>query len=103
MTNMFRKSFEGADEVKTPDETHASVVKLGNVYVTKLILQPGWKWSECVKPVVGGDSCQASHVGVIIQGKLMCVHDDGSEVLAEAGDAYYFAPVMMAGWSVTSR
>ena len=92
MTNMFRKSFEDADEVKTPDKTHASVVKLGNVNVTKLILQPGWKWSECVKPVVGGDSCQAGHVAVIIQGKLMCVHDDGSEVLAEAGDAYYFAP-----------
>ena len=92
MTNMFRKSFEDADEVKTPDKTHASVVKLGNVNVTKLVLQPGWKWSECVKPVVGGDSCQAGHVGVIIQGKLMCVHDDGSEVLAEAGDAYYFAP-----------
>ena len=60
MTNMFRKSFEDADEVKTPDKTHASVVKLGNVNVTKLILQPGWKWSECVKPVVGGDSCQAA-------------------------------------------
>ncbi len=22
----------------------------------------------------------------------MCVHNDGTEVLAEAGDAYYFAP-----------
>lgn len=92
MTNMFRKSFDDADEVKTPDKTHAAVVKLGTVNVTKLELQPGWKWSECVKPVVGGDSCQAGHVGVIVQGKLMCVHDDGTEVLAEAGDAYHFAP-----------
>ena len=92
MTNMFRKSFDDADEVKTPDKTDTAVVKLGTVNVTKLELQPGWKWSECVKPVVGGDSCQAGHVGVIVQGKLMCVHDDGTEILAEAGDAYYFAP-----------
>ena len=92
MPNLFVKSFKDADEVKTPDKTHASVVKLGNVNATKVVLQPGWKWSECVKPVVGGDSCQAGHVGVIIQGSMKCTHDDGSEIVASSGDAYYFAP-----------
>ena len=92
MPNLFVKSFKDADEVKTPDKTHAAVVKLGNVNATKVVLQPGWKWSECVKPVVGGDSCQAGHVGVIIQGSMKCTHDDGSEIVASAGDAYYFAP-----------
>ena len=48
MTNLFVKSFKDADEVKTPDKTHAAVVKLGNVNATKVVLQPGWKWSECV-------------------------------------------------------
>jgi len=92
MPNLFVKSFKDADEVKTPDKTHAAVVKLGNVNATKVVLQPGWKWSECVKPVVGGDSCQAGHVGVIIQGSMKCTHDDGSEIVASSGDAYYFAP-----------
>ena len=92
MPNLFKKSFGDADEVKSPEKTRAEVVKLGNVNVTRLELQPGWKWSECIKPVVGGHSCQAGHVGVILQGKMMCVHDDGTEVLAEAGEAYYFAP-----------
>ena len=92
MPNLFTKSFNDADVVKSPEKTHAEVVKLGNVNVTRLELQPGWKWSECIKPVVGGHSCQAGHVGVILQGKMMCVHDNGTEVLAEAGDAYYFAP-----------
>ena len=92
MPNLFVKSFRDADEVKTPDKTHAAVVKLGNVNATKVVLQPGWKWSECVKPVVGGDSCQAGHVGVIIQGSMKCTHDDGSEIVASSGDAYYFAP-----------
>ena len=57
-----------------------------------MVLEPGWKWLDCIKPLVGGHSCQAGHIGVIIQGKLMCVRDDGTEILAEAGDAYYFAP-----------
>ena len=92
MDSMFKKSFDDADEVKTPPKTHAATVKLGNINATKIVLEPGWKWSECVKPAVGGDSCQAGHVGVIVQGQMQCVHDDGTEVLASAGDAYYFAP-----------
>ena len=92
MDTLFKKSFENADEVKAPAKTLASVVNLGNIAATKIVLDPGWKWSECVKPIVGGDSCQAGHVGVIVQGTLKCVHDDGSEIEVTAGDAYYFAP-----------
>ena len=92
MTSMYTKSFDDADEVKNPPKANVSVVKLGDMNASKLVLEPGWKWSECIKPVVGGHSCQAGHVGVLIQGQLMCVHDDGTEVLAKAGDAYYFAP-----------
>lgn len=92
MANLSKKSFVAPDELKTPPKTNAAVVKLGNVTASKLTLEPGWKWSECVQPAVGGDSCQAGHVGVIIQGTLKCVHDDGSEIEVSAGDAYYFAP-----------
>ena len=56
------------------------------------MLEPGWKWSTCIKPTVGGDSCQAGHVGVVISGSMTCTHDDGSEITVGAGDAYYFAP-----------
>ena len=92
MDSMFTKSFDDADEVKSPPRTHAATVKLGDISATRVVLEPGWKWSECVKPAVGGDSCQAGHVGVIVQGQLHCIHDDGTEIVASAGDAYYFAP-----------
>ena len=92
MSKMYKKSFNDADEVKTPPKAHVSVVKLGTMNASKMVLEPGWKWSDCIKPLVGGESCQAGHIGVLTQGKLMCVHDDGTEILAEAGDAYYFAP-----------
>ena len=92
MDSMFTKSFDDADEVKTPPKTNAATVKLGDISATRVVLEPGWKWSECVKPAVGGDSCQAGHVGVIVQGQLHCIHDDGTEIVASAGDAYYFAP-----------
>ena len=68
MANLSKKSFAEPDELKTPPKTNAAVVKLGNVTASKLILDLGWKWSECLQPAAGGDGCQAGHVGVIIQG-----------------------------------
>ena len=86
------KSFTNPDVLKEPEKTHSASVDLGVATATKLVLQPGWKWSECVKPLVGGHSCQAAHVGVVIQGSMTVAHDDGSEITVHAGDAYTFAP-----------
>ena len=52
----------------------------------------GWKWSECIKPHVGTESCQAGHIGVLLQGKIHVVSDDGSEITINAGEAYRLAP-----------
>ena len=82
MANLYSKNFNDADEVKNPPKAKVQVVKLGNVNASKLVLEPGWKWSECIKPTVGGDSCQAGHVGEVISGRLACTHDDGSEIVA---------------------
>jgi hypothetical protein len=55
-------------------------------------MQPGWKWSDCIKPVAGTDSCQAHHVGVMISGTLHVVHDDGTEGDVTPGMAYELQP-----------
>ena len=90
MSNLYAKNFSDADEVKTPPKARVEVVKLNNVNASKLVLEPGWKWSTCIKPTVGGDSCQAGHVGVVISGSMTVKHDDGSEITVGAGDAYHF-------------
>jgi hypothetical protein len=55
-------------------------------------MEPGWRWSECIKPVVGGDSCQAHHVGVLMSGAMHVRHDDGTEDDVGPGDAYVIEP-----------
>ena len=92
MANLEKKSFDNPDEVKAPEKTNAAVVNFGTVAASRVILQPGWKWSECIKPMVGTDSCQAGHVGMILQGTLTVFHDNGEEITVSAGDAYSFAP-----------
>jgi hypothetical protein len=86
------KSFDQPDEVRTPDKTTVDVVDLGGVKAGRLTAQPGWRWSECIKPVVGGDSCQIHHVGMIVSGTMHVVHDDGSEGDAGPGSAYVIEP-----------
>ena len=92
MANLEKKSFDNPDELKAPEKTNAAVVNFGTVEATRVILQPGWKWSECIKPVVGTESCEAGHVGMILKGPIKIVHDDGSEMTVSAGDAYSCAP-----------
>ncbi len=86
------KSFDEADEVRTPDKTKVEVVDLAGTKAARMSLQPGWRWSECIKPVVGGDSCQVHHVGVIISGTIHIEHSDGTSGDAGPGDAYVIAP-----------
>jgi hypothetical protein len=87
-----KKGFDKADEVRTPDKTKLEIVDLGGVKAARLTAQPGWRWSECIKPVVGGESCQARHVGTVVAGTMHVVHDDGSEADIGAGDAYLIEP-----------
>jgi hypothetical protein len=92
MANLTVKSFDSPDETRAPDKTKLEVVDLGNAKAARLTVQPGWRWSECLKPVVGGDSCQARHVGTIVSGRMHIVHDDGTEGEAGPGDAYVIEP-----------
>jgi hypothetical protein len=92
MAGIENKSFANADETRTPAKTKVDVVRLGGTEVGRFTFEPGWKWSECIKPVVGGERCQSDHVGYIEKGRLAVVHDDGSEAELTPGDAYRIAP-----------
>ena len=93
MISVEAKSFDNADEVnKRFANALIESVNIRGQRVNKLTLQPGWKWSVDVKPVIGTVTCQASHLGLILSGKIYCVHDDGNEVTYSAGDAYSIAP-----------
>ena len=89
---LVKKSFNAPDESRTPERTQVDVVALGDASAARLTLQPGWRWSECIKPVVGTDSCQARHIGAGVSGQLHVVHDDGTEIDIVSGDAYVLEP-----------
>jgi len=92
MAGVEANDFSSPDETRTPDKTRSEIVRMSGATVARLTLEPGWSWSECVKPVVGTESCQARHVGVASQGRMSVTHDDGTEAEISAGDAYVIEP-----------
>jgi mannose-6-phosphate isomerase-like protein (cupin superfamily) len=87
-----KKAFDAPDERRTPDKTVLQVVDLGSVKAARITLQPGWRWSECIKPIAGTESCQTRHVGAVVSGQLQVRHNDGTEVQVGPGDAYVIEP-----------
>jgi class 3 adenylate cyclase len=47
-----------------------AVAQIGPLAVGRATLQPGWRWSEDVKPVVGTEWCFAHHVHVLVAGQF---------------------------------
>lgn len=92
MAGVEKKSFDSPDETHTPEKTTLSVVHLGGTSAARMEAQPGWHWSECVGPMVGKESCQARHVGVVQSGRLLVKHEDGTEVEIGPGDAFVIEP-----------
>ena len=86
------KSHDKPDEVRTPDKTRVEVVRLQGFTLGRFILAPGWRWSECIKPVVKTDSCQNSHVGYAVSGRLTVVGKDGAKNGIGPGASYTIPP-----------
>lgn len=86
------RSHDAPDEVRTPNKTRVEVVRLEGYTIGRFNFEPGWRWSECVKPVVGTDSCQVSHVGYAVSGQLTVQLADGTEKTVGAGQSYTIPP-----------
>jgi ethanolamine utilization protein EutQ (cupin superfamily) len=92
MAGIETRNFEAPDETRTPEKTTVELVDLAGGQIGRYTFGPGWRWSECIKPVVQTDSCQVEHVGYLVSGRLHVVHEDGTEGDATAGDVYRISP-----------
>jgi hypothetical protein len=79
MPQMEKKTLSAPDEKRSFDKGQVELVSLGGVTFGRATLQPGWKWSTCVKPIVNTESCQAPHLQYHVSGRLRVRMDDGSE------------------------
>lgn len=87
------KRFDAADETR-PFVGHgrADVVDMHGQIVGCGVFEPGWRWSQDVKPIAGTDLCQVSHLGYCLSGQMTIHMEDGTDVGIHAGDVFAIAP-----------
>jgi class 3 adenylate cyclase len=90
--DVLRKNVDEPDEVVDFPNVHTDVVHLGDLTVGRFVNQPGWRWSEHVRPTVGGQWCQIRHLGFIVSGRLGIDFPDGSSVVFGPGDVFEIPP-----------
>ena len=92
MADVVSKSFETPDNVVEFPKIRSRIVELGDLTVGELVSEPGWRWSEHVRPTVGGEWCQARHVGFVISGSLGVEFMDGTRAVFDAGHVFDIPP-----------
>ena len=80
------------DEARRFGHGELRTAAVGDFKVARMSLEPGWKWSEDIKPIAGTDGCQVEHNGLMLSGRLKVVMDDGSEMEIGPGDTYVIPP-----------
>ncbi len=87
-----RKNLKSPDETRPFGKGKIEVVALGEFIVGRSTHEPGWRWSEHVKPIAKTDRCEAHHLGYVIQGRMRVKGADGSEEEIGPGDAFVIQP-----------
>ena len=87
MAGLERKRFNDSDETRSfQDKGQVEIVNIGDGVVGRATFEPGWRWSEHVKPIAGTESCQAPHFQYHVSGRIAIKMDDGTVFEAKAGD-----------------
>lgn len=92
MADITRKSLDHPEETIEFPGAIAHIVELGDLTVARLVNEPGWRWSTHVKPTVGGEWCQARHIGVIVSGRLGIELSDGTTMEFAPNDVFDIPP-----------
>ena len=82
------KNFDEPDEVVELQGLVEEIVEVGGFVVGREVTAPGWRWSTDTKPVVGGDWCDAHHVGLTVSGRWGVVLSDGRTLEFGPGDVF---------------
>jgi hypothetical protein len=109
MASAEHKRFEQADETRPFPKGKVDLINIGGATIGRLTLEPGWRWSEHVKPIAGTDWCEAPHFQYHASGRVRVKMADGTEFDAEPGavtalpqghDAWVLGdePVVLIDW-----
>ena len=109
MASAEHKTFNAPDETRPFEKGKAEILTIGGATIGRLTLEPGWRWSQHVKPIAGTEWCEAPHFQYQVSGRIHVVMQDGTEFDSEPGtvqalpqghDAWVLGdePVVLVDW-----
>ncbi|HEX8001668.1 MAG TPA: cupin domain-containing protein [Mycobacteriales bacterium] len=93
MSDMLVRNIDQPDETrKFAANGHLDLVHIPGVAFGRATFEPGWRWSNDVKPLAGTDSCLVHHNGFVLSGRMGVRMDDGEETEVGPGDVFICPP-----------
>ncbi|MGH3242757.1 MAG: cupin domain-containing protein [Spirillospora sp.] len=86
------KSIEKPDDRRDMPRAHLELVNLTGMVFGKATFEPGWRWTDSVKPIAGTDLCEVHHNGYVVRGRMRLRMRDGAEGEVGAGDVFVVSP-----------
>ena len=80
------RTFTTPDETRTFTNGRLELLKIDGSDIGRLVLEPGWRWSNDVKPIAGTELCEAPHFQYHVAGTLRIAMADGTTFDAVPGD-----------------
>jgi quercetin dioxygenase-like cupin family protein len=92
MSYLAKKTLNNPDETRSFDKGRLELVNLEGITFSRVTFEPGWVWSESVKPIARTHSCQVQHVGYVVSGYMRVRMENGEEQEYGPGDTYIIPP-----------
>ena len=86
------KNLDRPDDRREFPKGVGELAQVGEFSVSRGTLQPGWRWSNDIRPMMGTPSCEVPHTGVTLSGRWHFEMDDGASVDLGPGDAFSIPP-----------
>jgi hypothetical protein len=79
MRKVEHRDFAKPDETRVFAHGKAEILNTASGVVGRLVLEPGWRWSNDVKPIAGTEWCEAPHFQYHESGTIHVKMSDGTE------------------------
>ena len=97
-TSVILERFEQPDEVREMEKGRFELVHLHGMTIGRATYQPGWRWSQCVGPILGQARCAVEHIGLVVSGAATVDIDGEGIVVMRPGDLFYVPPTPHDSW-----
>ncbi len=103
MIEIILKKFDAPDEIRVFEKGKFEIVRIAGLTIGRATYEPGWKWSEHVRPLAGTELCEVEHIGMVLSGRAMAAMADGTLKELAAGTIFYIPPKPHDSWVIGNQ